>query len=45
MSKARYIACPYCSSKKVIKLKVTNNLKECISERSYMRIKGALRQR
>ncbi|HIG0358885.1 TPA: hypothetical protein ACX96Z_000448 [Clostridium sporogenes] len=40
-----YLVCPYCSSRKVKKENVADNLKECMSERSYRRIKGALRQR
>ncbi|MCW6085532.1 MULTISPECIES: hypothetical protein [Clostridium] len=40
-----YLVCPYCSSRKIKKENVADNLKECMSERSYRRIKGALRQR
>ncbi|WP_099335815.1 TFIIB-type zinc ribbon-containing protein [Clostridium cadaveris] len=40
-----YLVCPYCSSKRVKKETVTDNLKECMQERSYKRVKGALRQR
>ncbi|EPY2286625.1 hypothetical protein ACXAT6_003904 [Clostridium sporogenes] len=40
-----YLVCPYCSSRKVKKENIADNLKECMSERSYKRIKGALRQR
>lgn len=40
-----YLICPYCSSRKIKKENVADNLKECMSERSYRRIKGALRQR
>ncbi|WP_434302605.1 hypothetical protein [Clostridium botulinum] len=39
-----YLVCPYCSSRKVKKEKVSDILKECMSERSYKRIKGVLRQ-
>ncbi|MHB9901450.1 hypothetical protein CF095_13555 [Clostridium botulinum] len=40
-----YLACPYCSSIKVKKENIADNLKECMKERSYKRIKGALRQK
>ncbi|WP_049041800.1 hypothetical protein [Clostridium sporogenes] len=40
-----YLVCPYCSSRKIKKESVADNLKECMNERSYIRIKGALRQR
>ncbi len=40
----KYIACPYCNSKRVKKQKTTDNLKECMKERSYKKIHGALRQ-
>ena len=43
--KGRYIACPYCSSRKVKKENVGDNLKECMKERSYKRVNGALRQK
>lgn len=41
----RYLICPYCSSKRVNKEKTADSLKECMKERSYKRIKGALRQK
>ncbi|OPJ58446.1 hypothetical protein [Clostridium oryzae] len=44
MRKERYITCPYCNSKKVQKIKVTDNLKECMNERVYKRIGGAIKQ-
>ena len=40
-----YLVCPYCSSKRVKKETISDNLKECMKERSYKRVKGALRQR
>ncbi|MBA4509944.1 hypothetical protein H1057_18160 [Clostridium sporogenes] len=40
-----YLVCPYCSSRKVKKENVADNLKECMQERSYIRVNGALRQR
>lgn len=40
-----YLVCPYCSSKRVKKETISDNLKECMQERSYKRVKGALRQR
>ncbi|MBO0555690.1 hypothetical protein EXQ41_06445 [Clostridium botulinum] len=39
-----YLVCPYCSSRKVKKENIADNLKECMQERTYKRIKGALRQ-
>lgn len=44
LKKGRYIACPYCCSRRLKKEKTTDNLKECMAERSYKRIKGRLRQ-
>ncbi len=40
----RYLACPYCNSKKVDKGKAADSLKECMSERSYKKVRGAIRQ-
>ncbi len=40
-----YLVCPYCSSRKIKKENVADNLKECMNERSYIRVNGALRQR
>ncbi|MBO0573427.1 hypothetical protein EXQ42_00160 [Clostridium botulinum] len=40
-----YLVCPYYSSRKVKKEDIADNLKECMNERSYIRIKGVLRQR
>lgn len=40
-----YLVCPYCSSRKIKKENIADNLKECMNERSYIRINGALRQR
>ncbi|HCL4439581.1 hypothetical protein AL714_07875 [Clostridium botulinum] len=40
-----YLGCPYYSSRKVKKEDIADNLKERMNERSYIRIKGALRQR
>lgn len=44
MHKDRYLVCPYCSSKKIDKATVTNDLRECMKEKSYRRVHGALRQ-
>lgn len=41
----RYVVCPYCNSKHVRKQKATDNLKECMKERSYKRVGGAIRQK
>ncbi|EJP6471375.1 hypothetical protein NHI66_000623 [Clostridium botulinum] len=40
-----YLVCPYCSSRKVKKENIADNLKECMQERSYKRIRGAIRQK
>lgn len=40
-----YLVCPYCSRRKVKKDSIADNLKECMKERSYKRINGALRQK
>lgn len=44
VSKDKYIACPYCSSKKVKKIKETDSIKECMSSRSYRRERGVMKQ-
>lgn len=41
----RYLVCPYCSSRKVKREKMADNLRECMQERSYIRVKGAIRQK
>ncbi|WP_055665087.1 hypothetical protein [Desnuesiella massiliensis] len=45
MDRNRYLVCPYCSSQKIIKQHSADNLKECMQERSYRRVNGALRQK
>lgn len=40
-----YLVCPYCCSRKVKKENISDNLKECMQERSYVRVKGAIRQK
>lgn len=42
MIKGRYLACPYCNSKRVDKENATDSLKECMKERSYRRGKGGV---
>jgi DNA-directed RNA polymerase subunit RPC12/RpoP len=44
MAKGRYLACPYCNSKRLTKIKATDDLKQCMNERSYRRVSRALRQ-
>ncbi|EQC1536937.1 hypothetical protein [Clostridium botulinum] len=39
-----YLVCPYCSSRKIKKQKITDNLKECMQEKAYKRVHGAIRQ-
>lgn len=41
----RYVTCNYCSSKKLRLEGKYNSLKQCMEERSYKRIHGAIRQR
>lgn len=45
VSKDKYIACPYCSGKKVKKIKETDSIRECMSSRSYKRVNGAIHQK
>lgn len=40
----RYIACPYCNSKKIGKEKTTSDLRECMKERSYKKEHGVIKQ-
>ncbi|MGK0468962.1 hypothetical protein [Clostridium sp.] len=35
MTKDRYLVCPYCNSKRIAVDKVSDSLKECMSEHSY----------
>lgn len=39
-----YLVCPYCSSRKVKKESVADNLRECMKESTYKRVHGAIRQ-
>jgi len=45
MAKDRFLACPYCNSKRVEVENTADNLNECMRERSYIRHKGAIKQR
>lgn len=45
MAPGRYLACPYCNSKRLNKEGAADSLKECMKERSYKRVNGALRQK
>ena len=40
----KYLSCAYCGTKKITKQKETDDLRECMKERRYKRVKGALRQ-
>ena len=42
--KNRYIVCSHCSSKKLVKEKDTDDLREVMSNRAYKREGGRLRQ-
>ncbi len=44
MSAKRYITCAHCNSKRLIKEKETDDLRECMRSRTYKRIGGAIRQ-
>ncbi|AKN32396.1 Zn-finger containing protein [Clostridium carboxidivorans P7] len=44
MANGRYLTCPYCNSKRVVKEKASDSLKECMQERSYRRVNGAIKQ-
>ncbi|MBX4259753.1 hypothetical protein KTC96_24825 (plasmid) [Clostridium estertheticum] len=44
MAKDRFLACPYCNSKRVIVENTNDSLKECMNEHSYKRKKGAITQ-
>lgn len=44
MAKDRYLACPYCNSKRVEKENATDSLKECMQERSYRKVHGVIKQ-
>lgn len=40
----KYLSCAYCGSKRIIKENETNDLRECMKERRYKRVKGYIRQ-
>ena len=40
----RYLVCPYCSSRKITERKTTDDLRECMKERSYKRVGRAIRE-
>lgn len=40
----KYLACAHCGGKKFVREKATNNIRDCMKERSYKRSGGALRQ-
>lgn len=39
-----YLVCPYCTSRRVKKEKINDILKECMKEKVYKRVHGAIRQ-
>jgi len=45
MAKDRYLVCPYCNSNRIAVDKISDSLKECMSEHSYKRIDGRMQQR
>ncbi|MBU3146620.1 hypothetical protein [Clostridium sp. CF012] len=42
--KNRYLACPCCNSKRIIVIKASDSLKECMGHSAYQRVHGSLRQ-
>jgi len=44
MAVDKYLACPYCGSKRVSPDKIADSLKECMSEHSYRRCNGRIQQ-
>lgn len=44
MTNDRYLVCPYCNSKRVQADKINDSLRECMSEHSYKRCNGAIKQ-
>ena len=40
----RYLACPYCNSKRLSEEIATDDLRECMNERKYKKVHGAYRQ-
>lgn len=44
MAKDRYLVCRYCNSKRVAIDKTTDSVRDCISEHSYKRCNGRVKQ-
>ena len=44
LREGKYLSCPHCGSKHLVKTTETDNLKECMKHDSYKREHGALRQ-
>ncbi|MBX4266557.1 hypothetical protein [Clostridium estertheticum] len=44
MAKDRFLACPYCNSKRVTIDKATDSVRECMQESSYRRRNGVIKQ-
>lgn len=40
----RYIACPYCNSKNMMKSKETDDLRQCMKENAYKKEHGVIKQ-
>lgn len=45
MAKDRFLACPYCNSKRVTVEKTTDSVRDCMSEHSYKRCNGRVQQK
>ena len=43
-NKNKYLACAHCGCKNISEENDSNDLRDCMKERRYKRIKGALRQ-
>jgi DNA-directed RNA polymerase subunit RPC12/RpoP len=44
LASGKYVSCSHCGCKKLIKIKTTDDLRECMKHGSYKRAHGALRQ-
>lgn len=41
MPAGKYLACPYCGSKHIVKEDEADGVKDCMRERHYVRVKGS----
>ncbi|MPM67858.1 hypothetical protein SDC9_114783 [bioreactor metagenome] len=40
-----YLVCPFCSSQRITKQKITDSLKECMGHRKYKKENGVTKQK